>query len=722
MPNLAELNVVVGADVKALDAGLNEAKQSISTFANLASTLESLKPFDPVIVKAILAAKNVGQLTDALVQLKISQEGATDPKELLAYNDAIKIVDKQIKVLSYSEEQLNAEVTKLGKSLEKQSADAVSANKKIIASNAEILSSTSKLTAGLASLSKGFSYVRQAAYLLPGIGIAGIFNLAFEAIGGVVEKLGLFSSETKSAKIAVDEYTASMKKNYEAAGQQLARVSEIAAALESESVSIDRKKKLINDLNSISSTYFGNLKLEGDAVSGLAAAYELYAENIFKVAKAKAAEESIKNLSTQVVGLTDKINSLTNSLLGTNRELTLKDASRGINAIKNDLSSLKDIIKGDVLSFEDIAKIARLTGLDEIQINQVLAKRSQYRTKELQILGQISELSKLVAQNDLSSLGKGSQASNIKTISDVLAELQNKFALISSEQDIFGNSVDANKERIQALNAAINALINIKVPGDSAVVKGLLSQIDALNAAIDEAKLKLVDLSAARGGERAPGAVEATGGTATPNAGGLISDKWQKSFLDAYAKGKRTIDELGKELQQQLTNIFENLAVGIGEAIGSLFSGKASFLQTLGKVLGQGIKALGAELIKLGVEAAAVQKAIASLLSTPAGPVALIAGGIALEAIGSAVSNLGIQQHAEGGIFDKPTLIGSHLFGEKGPEVLLPLNRLNTMLGSMNKGSNVEVTGNISLGYDKLLVAIQRADRFTQRNYGNFNQ
>ena len=125
-------------------------------------------------------------------------------------------------------------------------------------------------------------------------------------------------------------------------------------------------------------------------------------------------------------------------------------------------------------------------------------------------------------------------------------------------------------------------------------------------------------------------------------------------------------------------------------------------------------------MIKLGFEAEVIQQAISKLLGTPGAPLALIAGGIALTAIGSAISNLGVQQHAEGGIFDKPTLIGNHLFGEKGKEVLLPLNRLQGMMGN-NSNDQLHVTGTVEMGFDKFLILFQRAQRFTTRNYGNFN-
>lgn len=44
------------------------------------------------------------------------------------------------------------------------------------------------------SLTRGLSVLRNLAYILPGIGLAGIFNLAFEAIGKVITQTGIFAN------------------------------------------------------------------------------------------------------------------------------------------------------------------------------------------------------------------------------------------------------------------------------------------------------------------------------------------------------------------------------------------------------------------------------------------------------------------------------------------------------------------------------------------------
>lgn len=64
-----------------------------------------------------------------------------------------------------------------------------------IESNLDSASGKAKLFGG--ALSGAFSQIRTLAYILPGIGIAGLFNLAFEAIAKAVDELGLFTDKTE---------------------------------------------------------------------------------------------------------------------------------------------------------------------------------------------------------------------------------------------------------------------------------------------------------------------------------------------------------------------------------------------------------------------------------------------------------------------------------------------------------------------------------------------
>ena len=59
------------------------------------------------------------------------------------------------------------------------------------------------------ALTKVWGGVRQLAYILPGLGIAGIFNLAGDAILYAADKMGVFSTNTEEVKTAVDELSES---------------------------------------------------------------------------------------------------------------------------------------------------------------------------------------------------------------------------------------------------------------------------------------------------------------------------------------------------------------------------------------------------------------------------------------------------------------------------------------------------------------------------------
>jgi hypothetical protein len=74
--------------------------------------------------------------------------------------------------------------------------------------------------------------------------------------------------------------------------------------------------------------------------------------------------------------------------------------------------------------------------------------------------------------------------------------------------------------------------------------------------------------------------------------------------------------------------------------------------------------------------------------------------------------------HAEGGVFMGPTVLGGHIFGEKGPEALLPLN------GNLGKlsGNQQPIVMDVQLSGNNLVLVQNRQNRYNQRSYGNFSK
>ena len=164
----------------------------------------------------------------------------------------------------------------------------------------------------------------------------------------------------------------------------------------------------------------------------------------------------------------------------------------------------------------------------------------------------------------------------------------------------------------------------------------------------------------------------------------------------ASAKTKEFENKIA-ELNEQLNSIAEtglqDLASGLGEGIGAMASGAGnlqtiagSMLSTIGGVLMQ----LGKLAIQTGIAIEGIKLSLQSL-----NPAVAIAGGIALVALAKFVQNKAanlsesgsakLPAFANGGLVTAPTL---GMFGEAGPEALIPKKRLDSLLASAENGGN----------------------------------
>ena len=212
MPNLAELNVIVGGDVKPLEVALNNAKKGLVSFAGTAKAIADLKPFSAATAGAIEAAKSVDVLKNTLAQLKIEQASVTNPQELLAYNNAIEAVTTEIKALTTASGQAGG------------------------ASEA---------------FSSAFDQVRQLAYILPGIGIAGIFSAAFEAIAAAAKEMNFFASQSELVTEAIKEQNDAFAQSAGNVAKELTQMQALVQAGRDETLTREQRNNAIKELQRI---------------------------------------------------------------------------------------------------------------------------------------------------------------------------------------------------------------------------------------------------------------------------------------------------------------------------------------------------------------------------------------------------------------------------------------------------------------------------------------
>jgi len=157
-------------------------------------------------------------------------------------------------------------------------------------------------------------------------------------------------------------------------------------------------------------------------------------------------------------------------------------------------------------------------------------------------------------------------------------------------------------------------------------------------------------------------------------------------------------ETLNKTIADGVKNIKIDALTGLGDAIGSAFSGgdlKSIFGNFL-SVLGSGVQAIGKQIITLAVTAEALKKALSNIFKNPAG--ALIAG-IGLVAVGSAIKNIANKGIAGARALGGPVNAGrTYLVGERGPELftpgisggIVPNNRMGSLGGSFGGGGVTE--------------------------------
>jgi len=171
----------------------------------------------------------------------------------------------------------------------------------------------------------------------------------------------------------------------------------------------------------------------------------------------------------------------------------------------------------------------------------------------------------------------------------------------------------------------------------------------------------------------------------------------------------------------------QNIASGIGAALGSAITGGGNLAGKLSKVIlgtiGSMAMQLGKLAIGIGITLKKIQIAFKSLA-----PGVAIAAGIALVALGSlfkaGASKIGsgggrTTAFANGGIVSGPTmgLVGEYPGARQNPEVIAPLNKLKGMIGESRGGGNINVTGEVRVDGQDLLIAIERANETAVRVY-----
>lgn len=319
----------------------------------------------------------------------------------------------------------------------------------------------------------------------------------------------------------------------------------------------------------------------------------------------------------------------------------------------------------------------------------------------------------------------------------------NAFDAIKTDASILGGSVVDN------FNEALKSktIAKIVIPVEMAVSGGASTSSDG-----------------AGGGGGVPTQGAATSGLSGISSAGIqtpISDmiaadtaRMPQAFAEqqaVLAQNRLTALEKAAQFAQQINQIISgglaNLASGIGSALGNAISSGGNLAKSLSKVVLGTIGGMAVQLGKLAIGIGTTLKLVKKALEN-VHPAIAIAGGIALVALGTLFKNKassiggggggsfgggsgssytggnaagggGGTAFANGGIVSGPTmgLVGEYPGARQNPEVIAPLNKLQSIIGKSNNGGNLNVTGQIRIDGQDLLIAIERANETAGRIY-----
>ena len=366
---------------------------------------------------------------------------------------------------------------------------------------------------------------------------------------------------------------------------------------------------------------------------------------------------------------------------------------KAINETKNSFMETGQVVLESLLPhLQDLAESIT----DLFKKFQSLDKDAQ---KNLVTLGEIIIIAPLVVSalgtitTALGALGKAvaflTGEAMLPKLASVLAKIATVGALpllFSGDEDIrdqerIGKQIEINKRNALALNNAIKTFGGMQVNIANPEGLNLTGKSAIARAAGDLKELEI-----------------ASQGVATAFKFPQIT-KVNEDIDKTTTKAQELTEKLA-EYGLNAGTLFNAVGQSLAGAFNSMLQGENIF-QSLKRYLGALVKQL---------LAAAMAAALLSAL-LPANFGALGGGKTDFKSLFGRFSGFGLTEFASGGIVGTPTLglVGEYAGARQNPEVIAPLDRLQSMLG--NSGGNVNVTGQFRLDGQDLVVALERANK-----------
>lgn len=522
-----------------------------------------------------------------------------------------------------------------------------------------------------AGATKSLSFLRQLAFILPGIGVAGIFNVLFQGIEKVTDSILNLGHSYNQAAVDAEVF----KEANKAVGDDIARLQALVSVARDVSVSTQARSNAIKELQKLYPDYLRNITLE----------------NINSAATAKAIDDLTKSIISKAVA----------------------------QAYSTKVSA--EIIKRDELHDEVLKRLAKREE-DLAQLEKLRADRNTPSDALKKFTGIVSENNaKLVIANR-----------NYQEQANIVDILSNKLKDATIAELEFVRTPETKKGKIENIITKAKEVAAFLKSHTNFIIEYEFDPRDNITVATEKARKFLNDV--ANNNLKIPFAIEPTVKLPeSVNGTGLqkifegdfnaIIDRLQKisknnpvdiivelNVLKAQEVLQKKLQTLHDSIQSAAVGAAEGIAGALGEALaGSKSAGQA----IIGVIAGM-IDAIGKALVQYGI----AKKSVELITKNPLFPAsAAIALGLAAILSASILRNL--KGFAGGGDVSGGRAI---IVGEKGPEVfipntggkIIPNNKIGRG-GIAASGGTMNIQGQFVLRGADLIAAFTKANQSQSR-------
>lgn len=551
-----------------------------------------------------------------------------------------------------------------------------------------LLESFQRLKSETGSSKAALSALGQSLIGAGGVGLA--LSVVSSAILIYQNGIAGFNSKTKEAKDKADEFAKSIRSialvQQEAAAGiegQITQVTALSKVVSDSNKPYEQRKRALEELKDINKAYFGDLKLEDAATGALTKTVDEYTKALINNAIQKGFVDEIASVAKAVAKQDDII--AKSRLKLAQAQKAVKDAENFLPTGTRDPETAKQK-KREEAGRKEAEALAELRTESE-KVTQLLTQEALVR----------SQLNRAVEEGlkfkDLDTKGDKKEEDALKKRIEALKQIQSLTGLAANQQVelaqleiqlVKRDSVKlslSQSEVQQQIQGILEKAFPVGTFEFDTVVTTRVNKLEPSKIQKPEplSKDQVKDISKSLGLE-----------TIEIPAPNLV-------FLNIKDKTKEALDQLNKSIQGAVEGGFSSIAEGIGESI----TGKGDLFTSLFTLLADGLQQLGKALLAYGLALLGFKIAIKTL-----NPIAAIAaGGLAI--IAGAAVKAALPKFADGGIVNKATL---GIFGERGPEVIMPLNKLPEILGKLSTDNQPAfiVNGNLRVSGTDLSLMLER--------------